>query len=69
MKYRLQADYHATNLKIIAAYLRSFANALESWHDCPDDILFGVDSDNVAAGQTMLGGDHGIRFRTELDEL
>ncbi len=69
MKYRLQADYHATDLKVIAAYLRSFANALESWHDYPDDIILGEDSDTVPAGQTTLEGEHGIRFYTQLEEL
>ena len=69
MKYRLQADYHATDLKVIAAYLRSLANALEAWHEDPDDIEFGEDSDNVPAGQTALENDHGIRFYTNLEEL
>jgi len=69
MKYRLETNYHATDLKIIAVYLRSLANASESWHDCPDDIMLGEDSDNVAPGQTMLEGDHGIRYSTELEEL
>lgn len=68
-RFKLNATYYASDLRILSSHLKALAGSLEESADSPDECSqWGKDVDALQPGETALGGDHAIGWSVELED-